>query len=384
MSNSSKVVDFTIKQLLDCGAHFGHRTNYWNPKMSRYIYGVRNNTHIFNLQETAYKLNDALNVIRKVASQNGKILFVGTKKQAQDPIAAHAKRCGQFYVNHRWLGGMMTNWNTISASIKTLAGHEEMLESANIDITKKERLNIEKKRDKLENVLGGIRTLNGRPDLLFVVDCRNESIAVTEAKKLGIPVVGVVDSNTDPDAIDYVIPANDDASKAIEFYCYLASEAALKGLELSLNKAGAQLSAEELIKLHQDALETAKAKEESEKKAAASKKKPGSKGPRGKVHGSKAEAGVPAEGQKSGAAKSSESGQSKDSPAAAAPKKAASIDKISTTKERNAEKSDGSEKKADDSTKTSKKSADSEVVKAASTKSAKPSEKGSDAQEVAK
>lgn len=265
MSNTGKVVEFTVKQLLDCGAHFGHRTNYWNPKMSRYIYGVRNNTHIFNLKETALRMNEALGAIKRVASQNGKILFVGTKKQAQDSIASNANRCGQFYVNHRWLGGMMTNWNTISDSIKTLSGYDELLENQTLVITKKERLNIEKKRDKLQNVLGGIRTLGGRPDLLFVMDCRNESLAVTEAKKLGIPVVGVVDSNTDPDNIDYVIPANDDASKAIEFYCYLASEAALKGLELSLNKAGAQLSAEELIKLHQESQKNAKANNEKGK-----------------------------------------------------------------------------------------------------------------------
>lgn len=264
MLNSGKVVDFTIKQLLDCGAHFGHRTNYWNPKMARYIYGIRNNTHVFDLQKTAYKMNDALFAIKKVASQNGKILFVGTKKQAQESIANHAKRCGQFYVNHRWLGGMLTNWKTISESLKTLSRYEELLEDPNLDITKKERLNLDKKRMKLDRVLGGIRTLGGKPDLLFVMDCRSESLAVLEARKLGIPVVGVVDSNTDPDNIDHIIPANDDAAKAIEFYCYLASEAALKGLELSLDKSGAQLSAEELIKLHQD---QQKAKAQSAKDA---------------------------------------------------------------------------------------------------------------------
>lgn len=246
---TTKIVDFSIKQLLDSGVHFGHRTNYWNPKMSKFIYGIRNNTHIFNLQETALRLNHALAVIKKVASMNGKILFVGTKKQAQDAVASSAKRCGQYYVNYRWLGGMLTNWNTVSASLKTLLEYEELLNNPNLDITKKERLSVEKKRLKLENALGGIKNLGGKPDLIFVIDCRNELLAVKEANKLGIPVVGIVDSNTNPDGIDYIIPGNDDATKAIELYCYLASEAALQGLAESLSRAGADVSPEEALKV---------------------------------------------------------------------------------------------------------------------------------------
>ena len=267
---NEKVVDFKIKQLLDCGVHFGHKTNYWSPKMRPFIYGARNNTHIFNLAQTARNLNIALQKVKDVASKNGKILFVGTKKQAQNSIATHAKRCGQYFVNYRWLGGMMTNWYTISASLKTLENYEEVIANEDLDITKKERLSIEKKRVKLENVLGGIRTLGGKPDLLVVIDCRNESLAIKEANKLGIPVVGVVDSNTSPDGIDYVIPGNDDASKAIELYCYLISEAILKGMEQSLSSSGAKLSAEETVQLHQDAL-AKEAKQAAD--AAASKKR---------------------------------------------------------------------------------------------------------------
>lgn len=317
---NNKVVDFSIKQLLDCGVHFGHRTNYWSPKMLPFIYGSRNNTHIFDLGQTARYLNKALEKIKEVASQNGKILFVGTKKQAQNSIATHAKRCGQYYVNYRWLGGMMTNWYTISASLKTLENYEELLANENLDITKKERLTIDKKKEKLDNVLGGIRTLGGKPDLLVVIDCRNESLAVKEANKLGIPVVGVVDSNTNPEGVDYVIPGNDDAAKAIELYCYLVSEAILKGMEESLSESGAKLSAEEVVQLHQAALEK---EEEAAKAAAAAKRKPrGGAQKRGKPSTQVEKVGGAKASEKKAPAKASEKKAEEKAPAKASEKKA--------------------------------------------------------------
>ncbi len=274
--SSAKVVEFTIKQLLESGAHFGHRTNYWNPKMAQYIYGTKDKVHIIDLRATAIMLNRALGALKQAAANNGRILFVGTKKQASDVIAEQAKRCGQYYVNYRWLGGMMTNWTTISASIKTLEHYEEMLGNENLNITKKERLELERKYTKLLRVLGGIRNLGGKPDLIFVIDSRRESLAMQEARKLGIPVVAIVDTNANPDNIDYVVPGNDDARKAIELYTTLASEAVLKGIGESLQKSGADLSVmstEEVIKLNQEskAAKADKKAEHSDAKTAAKK-----------------------------------------------------------------------------------------------------------------
>lgn len=264
----TKVIEFSIKDLFEAGVHYGHSKRNWNPKMARYIYGARNGIHIIDLQQTAPMLNKALGILKQVASKNGRILFVGTKSQASEAIAEAAQKCGQYYVNFRWLGGMMTNWPTISASIKKMASYEEMLSNQELDLTKKERLGIERKCFKLERVLGGIRNLGGKPDLLFVIDSRNESLAIAEARKLGVPVVSIVDTNCDPDDIDYVIPGNDDARKAVELYCNLAAEAILSGIKESLVEAGVDLSSmdmEEVIKLNRE--EKAEEEEKPKKKA---------------------------------------------------------------------------------------------------------------------
>lgn len=231
-------INVSIAELLEAGVHFGHRKNFWNPKMASYIYGVRNGIHIVDLQQTAAMLNQALTALRKIAAKNGRVLFVGTKRQASDVTAEAAKRCGQYYVNHRWLGGMLTNWSTISASIKTLTEYEDRLADENIVLTKKERISMVRQKEKLEKALGGIRNMGGRPDALFVIDVNNESLAVQEAKKLGITVIAVVDTNCDPDNIDYIIPGNDDARKAIALYAKCASDAILQGVQDSLSKSG--------------------------------------------------------------------------------------------------------------------------------------------------
>ncbi|MCE2992182.1 MAG: 30S ribosomal protein S2 [Candidatus Jidaibacter sp.] len=243
------MTNFTMSEMLEAGVHYGHRKNFWNPKMAKYIYGVRNGIHIVDLGQTAPLLKAALDVFKDVAAKNGRILFVGTKKQASEAIASEATRCGQYFVNHRWLGGMLTNWTTVSASIKTLQKYEELLANPDISLTKKEKLDIDRKRVKLDNVLGGIRNMGGSPDLLFVIDTNLESLAITEAKKLGIPVVAIVDTNSNPDGIDYIIPGNDDARKAIELYTRLASDAILSGIQQSLSKSGIDVGAEELVKM---------------------------------------------------------------------------------------------------------------------------------------
>jgi small subunit ribosomal protein S2 len=235
---SNNAAKFTIRQLLEAGVHYGHRKNFWNPKMEKYIYGTRNGVHIVDLQKTAPMLREALNVLKDVASRNGRILFVGTKKSANELVAEQAARCGQYYVNHRWLGGMLTNWSTVSASIKTLAEYEKILADEHSGLNKKELLDIERKRLKLDNVLGGIRNMGGKPDVVFVIDRRQEDLAIQEARKLGIPVIAVVDTNSSPDDIDYVIPGNDDARKAIELYTSLAAEAILSGMQAGLASSG--------------------------------------------------------------------------------------------------------------------------------------------------
>lgn len=233
--------NFTMRDLRDAGVHFGHRKNFWNPKMAKYIYGIRNGTHIIDLQQTVPMLHAALEAIREVATRNGKILFVATKEQASEVVAEHAIRCGQFYINHRWPGGMLTNWSTISKSLNTLRMYEEMLAEEGSHLNKKEKLEINRKREKLEKTLGGIRNMGGRPDLLFVIDVNNESLAVQEAKKLSIPVAAVVDTNCCPDNIEYIIPGNDDARKSITLFMKLASDAVLAGIQEGLTSAGVDI-----------------------------------------------------------------------------------------------------------------------------------------------
>jgi small subunit ribosomal protein S2 len=235
--------NFSMRQLLDSGAHIGHRENFWNPKMAPYIYGVRNGIHIIDLQQTVPHLVVALNFLKEVASKNGRVLFVGTKSQASDVVEEYAQKCGQYYVNHRWLGGTLTNWNTVSNSIQTLKEYENMLFDEDISITKKERLTLTRKHQNLQKVLGGIRNMGGMPDVLFIIDTNKESLAVKEANKLGIPIIAIVDSNSSPDGIDYVIPGNDDARKAITLYLQLACDAVLSGMQESMVKSGVDIGA---------------------------------------------------------------------------------------------------------------------------------------------
>ena len=228
---------FTIRQLLESGVHFGHHTRRWNPKMTPYIFGVRNNIHIINLEETVPLLSQALSVVRETAASGGRILFVGTKKSCSEIIAESAKSCGQYYVNHRWLGGMMTNFSTVSNSIKRLKELDEKLESEDINVlSKKEVLKMTRDRDKLNNSLGGIKEMGGLPDMLFVIDTIKDSIAISEAKTLNIPVVAVLDTNSNPDGIDYPIPGNDDALRAVTLYCNLISESIIDGLQAEMLK----------------------------------------------------------------------------------------------------------------------------------------------------
>jgi small subunit ribosomal protein S2 len=244
-----KIPSVTISELIEAGAHFGHKTMRWNPKMSSYLYGIKDDVHIIDLQQTLPLLNSALEKIYDVARNNGRILFVGTKTQASDVVAEAAKRCGQYYINHRWLGGTLTNWITINKSIKKLSDLEKSIEKADIDeensdrlnFTKKERLDITRKIEKLEKALGGIREMGGLPNLLFVIDTNKEDIAIQEAKKLGIPVIAILDSNSNPDNINYPIPGNDDATRAIKLYSRLVSDAVLFGMQESLVASGVDL-----------------------------------------------------------------------------------------------------------------------------------------------
>jgi len=233
--------EFTMRQLLEAGVHFGHQTRRWNPKMGPYIFGVRNGVHILDLQQTVPMFHQALTALRDVAAGGGRILFVGTKRQASEPVAEAARRSGQYYVSHRWLGGMMTNWKAVSGSIKTLISLEEQLADENLGLTKKEILQLTRKRDKLDRALGGIKDMGGVPDILVVIDTNKEDIAVWEARKLGIPVVAVVDSNCDPELITYPIPGNDDAIRAVSFYCDLFSRAIIDGLQQELAASGADI-----------------------------------------------------------------------------------------------------------------------------------------------
>ncbi len=236
--------DFSMRQLLEAGAHFGNRTQRWNPKMSPFIFGARNDIHIIDLTQTVPLLHQALVALRDVAAGGGRILFVGTKRQASEPVAAAAKRCAQYYVNHRWLGGTLTNWQTISNSIKRLRTIEETLSSAQgSGLTKKELLGLLRERDKLERSLGGIKEMGGLPNMLFVIDTNKESIAVAEARKLGIPVTAILDSNSDPDGITHPIPGNDDAARALSLYCDLVARAIIDGLSEGQVAAGVDTGA---------------------------------------------------------------------------------------------------------------------------------------------
>jgi small subunit ribosomal protein S2 len=232
-----------MRQLLEAGVHFGHRTDRWNPKMTNYLFGDRNKIHIIDLAKTVPLLHTALVAVSDIVARGGRVLFVATKRQASDVIADAAKRSAQYYVNHRWLGGMLTNWKTITNSIKRLRQLDELLGGQVHGFTKKELLQLTRERDKLEQALGGIRDMGGLPDMMFIIDTNKESIAVAEAKKLGIPVIAVVDSNSDPDQIDFVIPGNDDAGRAITLYCDLVARAAIDGIERGATRGGGDVGA---------------------------------------------------------------------------------------------------------------------------------------------
>jgi small subunit ribosomal protein S2 len=237
------VPTYTMRQLLEAGVHFGHHTRRWNPKMAPYIFGARNGIHIIDLEQTVPMLHQGLQAIRDVVAGGGRVLLVGTKRQAQEPIAEAAKRCGQYYVNYRWLGGMLTNFKTMSLSIRRLREFDERIVNEQSGLTKRELLELTRARDKLERALGGIKEMGGLPDILFVIDTNKEAIAVAEANTLHLPVVAILDSNSSPDKIAYPIPGNDDAMRAIHLYCDLVSNAVLDGLQAELAASGVDIGA---------------------------------------------------------------------------------------------------------------------------------------------
>ena len=241
--SKSELPKFTIRQLLEAGAHFGHKTMRRNPKMTKYIHTNRNGVSIIDLNKTASLLNNALKTVKEIAKNNGRILFVATKKQAVDAVAESAKRCGQYYVNFRWLGGMLTNWKTVSQSIKTLKKIEERLaDTEEVGYNKKEKLVLERQRLKLEHALGGIKNMGGYPDLVFVIDTHKEALAIAEAKKLNVPIMAILDTNCNPDGITFPIPANDDSAKTIKLFCRLIADAAIAGTKENMAIAGVDIS----------------------------------------------------------------------------------------------------------------------------------------------
>ncbi len=265
---------FTIRQMIENGVHFGHHARRWNPKMAGYIYGKKDNVHIIDLQQTYPMLYTALNAAKEIAANGGKVLFVGTKRQAQDIIKENAERCGQYYVNYRWLGGMLTNWKTVYKSISRLVKLNEMFDNnATEGYTKKELLNLRKEQEKLAKELSGVMNMGGQPDLLFVVDMPKEDLAIKEAKKLGIPVIAIADTNADPTLVDFPVPGNDDAIRAIQFYCELVSSAVLDGIQAEIAAQGVKV---EEIMAENDAKparkKAAKAAAEGEEEANAGKK----------------------------------------------------------------------------------------------------------------
>jgi small subunit ribosomal protein S2 len=237
--------DFTMRQLLEAGAHFGHQSHRWNPKMAPFIFGARNNIHIIDLAQTVPLLHQALKAVSDTVAKGGRVLLVGTKRQAADQIADAARKSAQYYINARWLGGMLTNWKTISGSIQRLRKVEEELAAGAVGLTKKERLMLSRERDKLERALGGIKDMGGTPDLIFVIDTNKEALAIKEANRLGIPVAAILDTNCDPDGITYPVPGNDDAGRAIQLYCDLVARAAIDGISRAQGSSGMDLGASE-------------------------------------------------------------------------------------------------------------------------------------------
>jgi small subunit ribosomal protein S2 len=237
--------EFSMRQLLEAGVHFGHQTHRWNPKMKGYIYGSRNGIHIIDLSQTVPMLHQALLAVTETVAKGGRVLFVGTKRAASEQIAESAKRSAQYYVNSRWLGGMLTNWKTISNSIKSLRQIDDTLGKGETGLTKRETLNLTREKEKLEKALGGIKDMGGTPDLLFVIDTNKEQLAIKEANRLGIPVIAVIDTNSDPAGVTYPIPGNDDAGRAVALYCDLVSRACIEGISLAQTGQGVDIGASE-------------------------------------------------------------------------------------------------------------------------------------------
>ena len=235
--------EFSMRQLLEAGVHFGHQKHRWNPKMASFIFGDRNGIHILDLSQTVPLLHQALVSVRDIVSSGGRVLFVGTKRQASEPIAESASRCAQYFINHRWLGGTLTNWKTVSNSIKRLHSLDELFATNMQGLTKRELLRLTRERNKLDRAIGGIKDMGGLPDILFVIDTIKESIAIQEAKKLGIPVIAIIDSNSDPDGITFPIPGNDDAGRSINLYCDLFTRAVIDGLQQSDSASGIDIGA---------------------------------------------------------------------------------------------------------------------------------------------
>ena len=255
--------EFSMRQLLEAGVHFGHQTHRWNPKMAPYIFGARSNIHILDLSQTVPLLHQALKEVRDVAAKGGRVLFVGTKRSASEPVAQAAQRCAQYYVNHRWLGGMLTNWQTVSNSIARLKQLDAM-DPNEAGLTKKELLNLARERERLDRTLGGIKEMNGKPDLMFVIDTNKESIAIKEARRLGIPVVAILDTNCDPSEADIPIPGNDDAARAIQLYCELMADAVLDGMTEAAAAVGVDIgAAEDVQEVAIDLADTVPAEEEA-------------------------------------------------------------------------------------------------------------------------
>ena len=271
---------FSMREMLEAGVHFGHSTRRWNPRMKPFIFGERNKIHILDLQQTVPMLHAALKALSDVTSRGGRVLFVGTKRAAADKIAETARNCGQYYVNHRWLGGMMTNWATVSQSIRRLRDLEARMEGDEINqLTKKEVLQLTRERDKLELTLGGIKEMGGLPDMLFVIDTNKEAIAVEEANRLNIPVIAIVDSNAKPEGVDYIIPGNDDAMRAISFYCELAQAAVLDGLQTEMMKTGGDAGAAAEAPVEAAVTEAAPAAEEAPAEEAPAEEAPAAEAP---------------------------------------------------------------------------------------------------------
>ncbi len=264
--------EFTLRQLLEAGVHFGHQTHRWNPRMERYIYGSRNGIHIMDLTQTVPLLDQALQAVSACTAKGGRILFVGTKRQASKAVAEAAERSAQYYMNHRWLGGTLTNWKTVSASISRLKNIDEQMESGAEGLTKKEALQMTREQDKLQASLGGIREMGGTPDMMVVIDTNKEALAVAEAKKLGIPVIAILDTNSDPTGIDYPIPGNDDAARAISLYCDLIASAALDGMAAQMGAAGVDIGAMEEAPVEEAVAAEAPAEEAKEEKVKVEKK----------------------------------------------------------------------------------------------------------------